>query len=200
VSRVVTFWLPVVSFNVLLESNALLLNAGIMHASPLTQTRRFNARLPGHLVPRKQAISSVVGQTLGKWPLWRVGRWGCVKGANGRAWSGAFRPDIEADIWCAVWYARGNATVSVCNTYCIVHIGCSAGTSEVRLAVTHFRARWSIWRYWGKSAPLRDSWRRAIHNRSCAWMTQKIKTDTYWTMLLPQRNAMWAPDTCEQTH
>ena len=66
VSRVVTFWLPVVRFNVLLESHALLLNARIMHASPLTQTRRFTARLPGHLVPRKQAIYSVVGQTLGE--------------------------------------------------------------------------------------------------------------------------------------
>ena len=60
------FLVAVVSFNVLLECHALLFNAGIMHASPLTQTQRFNARLPGHLVPRKQAISSVVGQTLGK--------------------------------------------------------------------------------------------------------------------------------------
>ena len=43
---------------------------------------------------------------------------------------------------------------SVRNRYCMVHMDRFAGNSGA-LALPFFRARWSIWRYWGKSAPLK---------------------------------------------
>ena len=32
-------------------------------------------------------------------------------------WSGAFIPEIESDVRWAGWYARGHATVRLCNTF-----------------------------------------------------------------------------------
>ena len=48
-SRIVSFWLPVVGFNLRLESHALLLNTGIMHASPLKRTQRLTLDCPATL-------------------------------------------------------------------------------------------------------------------------------------------------------
>ena len=51
---------------------------------------------------------------------------------------------------------------SVRNTYCMVHIRRFAGSSGA-IAMPLFRARWSIWQYWGNYAPLKrtpwGSWR-----------------------------------------
>ena len=43
---------------------------------------------------------------------------------------------------------------SVRNRYCMAHMDRFAGNSGA-LAMPLFRARWSIWLYWGKSAPLK---------------------------------------------
>ena len=54
---------------------------------------------------------------------------------------------------------------SVRNMYCMVHICRFAGDSGA-LAMSLFRARWSIWRYWGKSAPLKRTPRGSRSSRT----------------------------------